>query len=860
MNEADAKLFFRDVENNDYFIRLYAKVTRIYCSFTVEATVDEEFTDKEKNDLLMFADILACSSDCERKYKHEVLAHIIAVEMRSLYPADEAVKAYVSDIFEKTGNHIGKGDGDIALFDINEAMFNAYLDRRLAIPGMKGERFFIPQKKIFDSLGLNTFSYSAPTSMGKSMMIRVFIKEQIEQGSTINFALVIPSRALINELKSDIINELKETLQEKKYRVVSNIGDEALNKGDSKYVFVVTPERLLYILINRPDINIGYLFIDESHKISCFNTRGPYYYKIVEMLKSRNHDTKFIFAAPNIPNPDEYLKMTGRGWSKRNYYRTTYSPVSQIKMIVNLEKNELRAFNDLTSSFAPVVSLGFEGDVDSRFASWLKRIIWNGIGEERKTLIYVYKKADAFKYARQLASIMPKLNNPKLDALAKEIREQIHKNYELADFIEKGIAAHVGYLPPSIRIQIEDLFKSDDGIFVLCCTSTLIEGVNLPAENLVITSSKTGQNELSEIEFRNLIGRVGRVSSTLYGNVYMIEGLQKKEDTDFEKLLGTEIPEQKLSVVEELTEVEKKHVIQCLKEGKLAFGKISSNQNDDRAQMMRKFGLALLSDIMKGRDGIVCEEFSKYMEKGDKEIIKEKFTENKMPVDDDIGVSADQTLTLDEAIKNGLCYPSDIKYESILLFLQTLSRIFKWKEYEPKKKLGNDNQLKRYAVLLSKWMSGAGLSQIVVDSIKYQTRNPEKFYFEGKKQTYDNSNPDHVNQVIEDTLETIENVILFSISNYFLKFSTTFKEIKKVLKIHNDWSEFIEYGSSNKTSIWLQKIGFSRESAYYIMYGGGKAYINISARKLYSGICNCRSVSVSKEAKDVFLNYPEEFM
>ncbi len=860
MGETDVMRFFRDAENNEYFIKLYAKMTDIYCSSVVNEPASCVLSEKEKTDLLMFADILAVSSDAERKNRHQVLSHIIAVEMMHLYSDDEVVKTYVSDIFEKTGNHLGMKEKDVALFDVNDAMFNAFLDRKLAIPGKNGDRFFIPQKKIYDSLSLNTFSYSAPTSMGKSMMIRVFIREQIEKGSSINFALVIPSKALINELKSDIINDLKDILKEKKYRVVSNIGDEALSRDDSHYVFVVTPERLLYILLNRPEISIGYLFIDESHKISCFNTRGPYYYKVVEILKSRDPSTKFIFAAPNIPNPGEYLKMTGRKWSEKNYYRTTYSPVSQIKMLVNLERGQLRAFNDLTSSFSPVISLDFDGNADSKFVSWLQRIVQSG-ERKRKTLVYVYRKSDAFKYARALAAKMPKLNNPKLDALAKEIRDEIHKGYELASFIEKGIAAHVGYLPPSIRIQIEDLFKEEDGgIFVLCCTSTLIEGVNLPAENLVITSSKTGQTELSEIEFRNLIGRVGRVSSTLYGNVFMVDGLQRREKNDYEKLLGSDIPEQKLSVVGNLTTDEKIYVIECLKEGVVKFGKYPENQPDDRAAMMRKFGLTLLSDIMKDRNSIVLEEFKNYMKDGDRKIIKEKFTKEKLPVDDDISVSADQTLTLEMAITGGLRYPEVINYDSILGFLQTLSRIFNWKAYEPKKKLGNDNQLKRYSVLLAKWMGGDGLSQIVVDAIDYQKDHPDRFYLNGRKSYYDNANPDHVNQVIEDTLETLENVILFSISNYFLKFSTTVKDLTKVSRLGNDWAEFIEYGSHNETSIWLQKIGFSRESARYIMYGGGKQYCYKMARKLSRKICSCRSASVAKEARDVLLNYPEEFI
>lgn len=47
----------------------------------------------------------------------------------------------------------------------------------------------------------------------------------------------------------------------------------------------------------------------------------------------------------------------------------------------------------------------------------------------------------------------------------------------------------MGYLPSTIRARIESLYK-DGKIHTLFCTSTLLEGVNLPADNLFITSHK----------------------------------------------------------------------------------------------------------------------------------------------------------------------------------------------------------------------------------------------------------------------------------------------------------------------------------------------------------------------------------
>lgn len=114
--------------------------------------------------------------------------------------------------------------------------------------------------------------------------------------------------------------------------------------------------------------------------------------------------------------------------------------------------------------------------------------------------------------------------------------------------VRYGIAYHIGYLPASIRARIEELFKSGN-ITVMFCTSTLLEGVNLPADNLFIMENKIFLSEMNTIDFRNLIGRVGRISFNLYGNVYFVAERNSKITTDdYVRMLEQTIPEQSLSI------------------------------------------------------------------------------------------------------------------------------------------------------------------------------------------------------------------------------------------------------------------------------------------------------------------------
>ena len=58
----------------------------------------------------------------------------------------------------------------------------------------------------------------------------------------------------------------------------------------------MTPERLLYLLMNEKDIQLDYLFIDEAQKLSGDDTRSPFYYQVVQIL----NEAEQIFNMKNV--------------------------------------------------------------------------------------------------------------------------------------------------------------------------------------------------------------------------------------------------------------------------------------------------------------------------------------------------------------------------------------------------------------------------------------------------------------------------------------------------------------------------------------------------------------------------------
>lgn len=683
----------------------------------------------------------------------------------------------------------------------------------------------------------------------------------------------MPTKALINEIRSKIINDLEDNLKRCNYRVVTAASDIALEENHN-FIFVLTPERLLYLLISNPSLEVDYLFVDEAHKLSGKNSRGPFYYKVVDMLLQKEKKPHFIFASPNIPNPQVYLRLMNEAIesSDESKLATTYSPVVQIKFLMDLINNNISVYNERTNHRIQIASIK-KSDVTLNDMLLLFEGKNLRLPPEKRsqTIVYYNGRAKAIAAARSFAEsrgILDK-NDPELDSLSKDIMQEVHGDYYLASMIKKGVAYHIGYLPASIRTRIEDLFQKGN-ITIMFCTSTLLEGVNLPADNLFITDNKIFRRKMNPVDFRNLIGRVGRISYNLYGNVFFVSDEKSVSSESYIEMLQEQIPEQELSIEsnpQALKRVEKKYIAEILKSGSSEIPKRREDQSEESYVMMRKFGLILLRDIMEERDSLVHREFSDFLTVEDEQQIREKFNSSPTLPDDDINTSVDQTKRLIIAIKNGLEYPSSkngFKYDDIIDFFNKLSKIFDWPIYE-KSTLGNESKRKWYAVILSQWMEGSGLSYIMQRAIDYHKQHPENFWVSAYQPPtiYNDNSKEHRNVVFADTLEAIENIVLFSISNYFLRFSNEYKKIHGVDEFDNNWYEYVEFGTTNPLTILLQRNGFSRESATFIKKHKNEYVVHDGSTdelRLRLSLLNCGNTSVMTEAASIRFNAPKLFL
>ncbi|AQW61915.1 helicase [Dehalococcoides mccartyi] len=863
---------FGKIDDNDFLNELYDNILYNYALKKLNLVGKRQMRDIDVTAALRFSDLLSKSTNQENSDKHKMWAQEIVSLLDSIYEDNAEIRLYAGSVFSNTGNHRG-----VELVQSNyvataamEKIFSAFSTDYLTIPAAPDKRFLRAQKNIYDHLTDDYFSYSGPTSMGKSFIMQMFIKDQIIHGAEKNYALVVPTKALINEIRSQAINELMGLLALYNYRVVTAAGDLAL-EGEHNFILVLTPERLLYLMISKPELRIDYLFIDEAHKLSGKNSRSPFYYKVVDMLASRESKPHVIFASPNIPNPEVYLKLLpDADISADCKVASSYSPVSQVKFLMDLNDHSFSIYNEHTQELETVSTIKKE---DAKLLDFLilfdRQDNPSKMEEKQRTIIYCSGKADAVSLAREFADQRQNYHDDELSALAKDIRNEVHGDYYLADILEKGVAYHIGYLPSAIRMRIEDLFRKGK-INTMFCTSTLVEGVNLPADNLFITNFRNGRAKMTAVDFRNLIGRVGRIKYNLYGNVFLVCAGERIKQEDYIKLLKQEVPEQKLSLESDLKPKAKNHVIQQLIAGNVDFGKLK-NQTEEESIMMRKFGLILLHDIVNDRNSLVRREFASFMADGDEGKIKAAFADTIAVPDDDINVSVDQAKHLTAAIYSGLAYPQKsgdgFDYDDVVAFLEKLCRIFKWDKYEMStlgktNELGQHPLLRWYAVILIQWMEGTGLSNIMKKAIEYRQEHPDNFWINNHEKTYYNDTREHRNIVIADTLEVIENIILFSISNYFLRFSNEYKRIHEVHEFDNNWYENVEYGTTNPITIQLQRNGFSREASTYIRTHRSDYVVEDTNQqiKLRRSLLQCSNSSVKKEAEDIQYNVPGIFV
>lgn len=397
-----------------------------------------------------------------------------------------------SELAEKISDNLFSLDLTMysANYSLNSLIYNAFaksvLDENISLHP--------EQLRILDGIQNNKASIiSAPTSFGKTFCIF----EYIARNSPKNIVLVVPTLALVDEYFKKIVRKYKNFFS--KYKVYTVITEEDKYDFSRNNIFILTHDRIVNESLYSKLEYIDFLVIDEVYKLET----------------DFDNDRVLI------------LNMAYYYLAKKAKKYTLLAPF--INGVLNTEKlDKLPVF--IKSDFSPVVNDIKIKEVlfdDDRFS--VCKDILEDVKDE-KTLLYFPTVTEIYKYVKNIISL-----EKEIDTLPSDIKqfilwakEEIHKDWCVVKALERGYVIHNGQIPLGTRIYQLNLFEENPMYNRMLCTSTLLEGVNTSAKNIIIIKpsrkSMDDSDTFGAFDFYNLVGRTGRLYKHLIGNAYYIKG------------------------------------------------------------------------------------------------------------------------------------------------------------------------------------------------------------------------------------------------------------------------------------------------------------------------------------------------
>jgi replicative superfamily II helicase len=139
---------------------------------------------------------------------------------------------------------------------------------------------------------------------------------------------------------------------------------------------------------------------------------------------------------------------------------------------------------------------------------------------EGPTIVFCSSPRRASDVARHLTDNGLGAPNARLNNATNWIAANYHPDWHFVRALARGVAVHHGRIP---RALAQYVVRSFDGRVVkfLVCTSTLIEGVNTKAKNIVVFDNKIDKSKFDTFTFNNIRGRSGRMFEHFIGHVYL---------------------------------------------------------------------------------------------------------------------------------------------------------------------------------------------------------------------------------------------------------------------------------------------------------------------------------------------------
>jgi hypothetical protein len=349
----------------------------------------------------------------------------------------------------------------------------------------------------------NQILYVAPTSYGKSSIIKEFVK--LNKYSRI--AIIVPSKSLLVQTYKDI------KAFKPNYKII--LHDEMYN-GEKKFIGILTQERATRILNKNNKSDFEVIFIDEAHKLFDRDTRSFVLTRLLQINFKRNINQKIIFLSPLIDD-EKNLKVN----------KTEQGNVFTKKIQIDFKAFELFLFNNNKSYF-------YDKFTDTEFdlhksCNYFSYIINNSTN---KNFIFHSRPIKVEELAKNIAKNIEIdiSTKPEIETIINTLKKEVHKSFYIIDYIKKGVIYIHAKIPNIIKEYLEYKFKNVIEIKYIIANTVILEGINLPIDSIFITTNKTGnkREHLKIKDLINLVGRANRLNEVFKSNSKNLSGLISK--------------------------------------------------------------------------------------------------------------------------------------------------------------------------------------------------------------------------------------------------------------------------------------------------------------------------------------------
>ena len=344
---------------------------------------------------------------------------------------------------------------------------------------------------------------SAPTGSGKTALLELAICKLIEGYPSGQFKIVYqaPTKSLCSERMRDWQKKFSH-LNLACTELTGDTGHAEMNRVGVASIIVTTPEKWDSITRKWKDYSrllqlVKLFLIDEVHILK--DTRGATLEAVVSRMKTSGANVRFVALSATVPNSQDVALWLGKDHTN-DHIPAHWETFGEDFRPVKLQKH-VYGFDGLPNEFA------FEKVLDGKLPGLIQKHT-----HKKPIMVFCFTRKSCETTAAMLAEWWGRRRvADRAWPTPARIPDVGHK--ELRELVGCGVAFHHAGLEPLDRQAIETAFLKGD-ISLICCTSTLAVGVNLPCHLVVLKGTVCFQDgnlcECSDLEVMQMLGRAGR--------------------------------------------------------------------------------------------------------------------------------------------------------------------------------------------------------------------------------------------------------------------------------------------------------------------------------------------------------------